>query len=174
MTGALWFTVIAVLTLIVLSAFFSGSETALTAASKARMHALEKTGNSRANLVQRLIQNRERLIGALLLGNNLVNILASALATSLFISLFGESGVIYATLVMTILVLVFAEVLPKTLAITNPDKFALVVAPIVRVLVAFFSPVAAFFGVSVVTFPLVFDNDLDCQRRPNDYEIRAF
>lgn len=141
MTSVLWFTVVAVLTLIVLSAFFSGSETALTAASKARMHALEKAGDRRASIVQRLIQNRERLIGALLLGNNLVNILASALATSLFITLFGESGVVYATLVMTALVLVFAEVLPKTLAITNPDKFALVVSPVVRVLVAVFSPI---------------------------------
>ncbi len=132
MNADFWFTILAILALIMLSAFFSGSETALTAASRARMHAFEKAGDQRAAIVQRLILTRERLIGALLLGNNLVNILASALATSLFINLFGDSGVVYATLVMTAVVLVFAEVMPKTLAISNPDRFALTVSPVVR------------------------------------------
>ncbi len=141
MTTALWLTILAILVLIIISAFFSGSETALTAASRARMHAFEKAGDQRAAIVQRLIQTRERLIGALLLGNNLVNILASALATSLFINLFGDTGVVYATLVMTVVVLVFAEVMPKTLAISNPDRFALTVSPAVRIIVAVFSPV---------------------------------
>lgn len=141
MTSALWLTILAIFVLIIVSAFFSGSETALTAASRARMHAFEKAGDERAAIVQRLIQTRERLIGALLLGNNLVNILASALATSLFITLFGDTGVVYATLVMTAVVLVFAEVMPKTLAISNPDRFALTVSPIVRIIVAVFSPV---------------------------------
>lgn len=141
MTTALWLTILAILVLIIISAFFSGSETALTAASRARMHAFEKAGDQRAAIVQRLIQTRERLIGALLLGNNLVNILASALATSLFINLFGDTGVVYATLVMTAVVLVFAEVMPKTLAISNPDRFAITVSPIVRLIVAVFSPV---------------------------------
>jgi Mg2+/Co2+ transporter CorB len=140
MTTAFWLTIIAVLVLIIISAFFSGSETALTAASRARMLAFEKSGDQRAVIVQRLIQTRERLIGALLLGNNLVNILASALATSLFINLFGDTGVVYATLVMTLVVLVFAEVMPKTLAISNPDRFALTVSPMVRFIVAIFSP----------------------------------
>ncbi|MGJ8535249.1 MAG: HlyC/CorC family transporter [Alphaproteobacteria bacterium] len=141
MTSALWLTILAIMVLIIVSAFFSGSETALTAASRARMHAFEKAGDERAAIVQRLIQTRERLIGALLLGNNLVNILASALATSLFITLFGDTGVVYATLVMTAVVLVFAEVMPKTLAISNPDRFALTVSPILRIIVAVFSPV---------------------------------
>lgn len=141
MTSALWLTILAIMVLIIVSAFFSGSETALTAASRARMHAFEKAGDQRAAIVQRLIQTRERLLGALLLGNNLVNILASALATSLFITLFGDTGVVYATLVMTAVVLVFAEVMPKTLAISNPDRFALTVSPIVRIIVAVFSPV---------------------------------
>ncbi|MCR9237985.1 MAG: HlyC/CorC family transporter [Alphaproteobacteria bacterium] len=141
MTSALWLTILAIMVLIIVSAFFSGSETALTAASRARMHAFEKAGDERAAIVQRLIQTRERLIGALLLGNNLVNILASALATSLFITLFGDTGVVYATLVMTAVVLVFAEVMPKTLAISNPDRFALTVSPVLRIIVAVFSPV---------------------------------
>jgi Mg2+/Co2+ transporter CorB len=131
----------AVFALLILSAFFSGSETALTAVSRARMHALESEGSVRAALVNSLIISRERLIGALLLGNNLVNVLASALATTLFLSLFGEAGVAYATLTMTALILVFAEVLPKTYAITNPDRMALFVAPVVRFFVALFAPV---------------------------------
>ncbi len=127
--------------LVFTSAFFSGSETALTAASRARMHALEQDGSSRARIVSRLMGNYESLIGAILLGNNLVNILASALATSAFITVFGEAGVVYATLVMTAVVFIFGEVMPKTFAITNPDRASLFVAPVVRVLVALLGPV---------------------------------
>lgn len=136
-----WLAIAAIFILIILSGFFSGSETALTAASRARMHQMEKTGDSRATMVSRLISAKERLIGAILLGNNLVNILASALATSVFLSLFGEAGVAIATLVMTAVVVVFAEVLPKTWAIANPERFALAVAPVVRVIVAVFGPI---------------------------------
>jgi len=123
-------TAIAILILLGLSGFCSGSETALTAASRARMLTLEKDGDPRAAAVNRLLADRERLIGSILLGNNLVNILASALATSLFISVFGPGGLAtgLATAVMTILVLVFAEVLPKTYAITRPDAMAMSVA----------------------------------------------
>lgn len=122
--------IIAIAFLLALSGFFSGSETALTAASRARMHQLEKDGDARAASVNHLIADRERLIGSILLGNNLVNILASVLATSLFTSLFGPGGLalVLATAVMTVLVLVFAEVLPKTYAITRPDTMAMSVA----------------------------------------------
>ncbi len=121
-------TIIAIMALICMSAFFSGSETALTAASRARIHTLDREGDARARLVNRLISDRERLIGAILLGNHLVKVLASAIATSLFISLFGQSGVAIATAVMTALVLIFAEVLPKTYAITRADSMAMSVA----------------------------------------------
>jgi Mg2+/Co2+ transporter CorB len=137
----LWVTALAILCLIMLSAFFSGSETAVTAASKARMLQLEKSGDRRAAMVGRLIQERERLIGALLLGNNVANILSSALATSVFLALFGDAGVAYATVFMTALVLIFAEILPKTIAIGTPDRWALSTAPAVRAVVAIFSPV---------------------------------
>jgi len=130
-----------ILALLVLSAFFSGSETALTAASRARIHAKAKEGNQRASLVARLLESRERLIGALLLGNNLVNILASALTTALMLELFGGAGVIYATIVMTIMVLIFAEVLPKTYAITRPDSAAMAVARPVNIVVKIFAPI---------------------------------
>ena len=131
----------AIFLLLMLSAFFSGSETALTATSRARMHKLESDGNAAAGAVNGLIQDRERLIGAILLGNNLVNILASALATSLFLTLFGANGVAFATITMTILVLVFAEVAPKTAAIARPDAFAMIVAPVMRIVVFVFAPI---------------------------------
>ena len=141
MTTLLWITAAAIPVLIILSAFFSGSETALTAASRARMLQLEKAGDRRAGLVGRLIQERERMIGAVLLGNNLVNILASSLATFFFLSLVGEAGVVYATIVMTLVVLVFGEVLPKTLAIGSPDRVSRAVAPAISIVVALFAPV---------------------------------
>jgi Mg2+/Co2+ transporter CorB len=119
---------VAVIFLLCLSGFFSGSETALTAASRARMHGLEKDGDKRAARVNRLLADRESLIGAILLGNNLVNILASAIATALFLEMFGDAGVPIATAVMTVLVLVFAEVLPKTYAISNSDNMAMTVS----------------------------------------------
>jgi Mg2+/Co2+ transporter CorB len=139
--GLIWVSALAIGFLVILSGFFSGSETALTAASRARMHQAEKSGDKRARLVNHLIQDRERLIGAVLLGNNLVNILASALATSLFLSLFGQAGIVYATIAMTFFVLVFGEVLPKTLAISDPDRIARTVAPAIRIVVVVFWPV---------------------------------
>jgi Mg2+/Co2+ transporter CorB len=129
-----------ILLLLLLSAFFSGSETALTAASRSRMHALAQQGNPRAGTVNRLRAHMERVIGAILIGNNLVNISASALATSVLIGIFGESGVVYATLAMTILVVLFGEVMPKTYAINNPERTALAVAPAMKLIAALFSP----------------------------------
>ncbi len=133
-------TLSAIFVLLLLSAFFSGSETALTAASRPLMHQMEQTGNQRAGLVNRLQHSSDRLIGTILLGNNLVNILASALATSLLITLFGKAGVVYATVAMTLLVLIFAEILPKTYAFRNANKMALGIAPIINVLVTILSP----------------------------------
>lgn len=136
-----WGPLLSIFILICMSGFFSGSETALTAVSKARMVTLEKDGDKRAGVVNKLTDEKDRLIGSLLLGNNLVNILASAIATSFFIKLVGETGVVYATLVMTVVVLIFAEVLPKTYALTHSDKMALAIAPIIRVMVWLFTPV---------------------------------
>ncbi|MFC6198122.1 HlyC/CorC family transporter [Ponticaulis profundi] len=129
----------AVIVLLAFSGFFSGSETALTAASRARMHAMEKDGDKRAARVNRLLADQESLIGAILLGNNLVNILASALATAMFLSWFGDAGVPIATAVMTVLVLVFAEVMPKTYAISNSDNVAMAVSQPITWLVKTFA-----------------------------------
>lgn len=131
----------AILVLLVLSAFFSSSETALTAVSRPIMHQLEHEGSRTARLVNHLIATRDRLIGTILVGNNLVNILASALATSTLTTMFGEAGIIYATAGMTVIVVIFGEVLPKTYAIYNANKLALWVATPVAALVWLLSPV---------------------------------
>ncbi|MBT6960737.1 MAG: HlyC/CorC family transporter, partial [Rhodospirillaceae bacterium] len=127
--------------LLLLSAFFSGSETALTATSRSYMHQRENDGDVRAKRVNGLLSHRERLIATILLGNNLVNISASAIATSLMIETFGERGVVYATVIMTVLVLIFAEILPKTYALIHTHKMALAVAPIMQVLTWLFGPI---------------------------------
>jgi magnesium and cobalt exporter, CNNM family len=132
----------AIIFLILCSAFFSGSETSLTAASRPLMYQLEQNdGDKRAAIVNRLLDSKERLIGAILLGNNLVNILASALATSMMIEIFGETGVVWATLVMTVVVLIFAEIMPKTFALQNANRMALAIAPIMKVMVLVLAPI---------------------------------
>jgi len=144
MDAFFWWSCLVILGLLALSAFFSGSETALTAVDRAAMHRRAAQGSKGAKTALRLTDDNERLIGAILLGNNLVNILAAALATALFTRAFGAAGVVWATLVMTFLVLVFAEVAPKTYAITYPESAAVRVAPVIRVLVRVLTPVVDF------------------------------
>ncbi len=143
MTFNLTLSILAIVALLALSGFFAGSETALTAVSKARMHHLAGEGSWAAKQVCALIANRERLIGALLLGNTFVNILASAVATSVSLRLFTKGGVAIATFAMTAFILIFAEVLPKTLAIARTDRMAFAVSFPVRLLVAFLAPVVS-------------------------------
>ncbi len=139
--AAFWLTTLAILCLLILSAFFSGSETALTASSRGKLKAQADKGSRGAVSAMKVTEDSERMIGALLLGNNIVNILAASLATALLTRMLGDSGVALATLVMTALVLIFGEVLPKTLAITYPEAVATRVAPLIRVLILIFSPV---------------------------------
>ena len=141
--AAFWITALSILGLLCLSAFFSGSETALTAASRGKLKAQADKGSRGAAAAMTVTDDSERMIGALLLGNNIVNILSASLATALLTRLFGDSGVALATLVMTVLVLIFGEVLPKTLAITFPEAVASRVAPVIHVLILIFSPVVA-------------------------------
>ena len=132
--------VAAIAVLLLLSAFFNASETALTASSRARMHALEQEGNAAAGLVNRLLQRPEKLIGAVLLGNTLVDILAASLATGLGVILFGPAGVALATAVMTVLIVIFAAALPKTYALAFADRVALLVAPSMRATIFLLTP----------------------------------
>src|SRR6201984_2007262 len=135
-----WLTFSIMVALLGVSAFFAASETALTGASRASMLRLSKQGNSDADVVSSLSEMRERLIGALLLGNNIANIGASALATGILTAWFGEVGVLYATAVMTALVVIFAEVLPKTIAFNAPDRVALLIARPMRISVYVLGP----------------------------------
>lgn len=136
-----WLVLFAILICLLLSFFFSGSETALTAFSRARMLRMEKSGKRRAAIVNRLLRTRERLIGAILLGNNAANIAASAMVAGLFLIWFGEVGVVYATIAMTAVVVIFTEVLPKTIAINAPERIALFVARPISWVVRLLGPV---------------------------------
>jgi len=133
--------IIAILVLVGLSGFFAGSETALTGASRARMHTLEKEGNKRAALVNKIRERKDDMIGALMLGNTAVHVMASAIAAGLLITLFGADGVLYASAGMTALVLIFGEVLPKTYALHRADKMAMAIAPLIRTVIMIFSPI---------------------------------
>src|SRR6185437_5806146 len=141
MTPSDCISLIVVLICLLLSAFFAGSETALTASSRASMARLEKNGNHEAKIVNRLLASRERLIGALLLGNNAVNIAASSLATGILLVWFGPAGIVYATIVMTAVIVIFSEVLPKTAAFNAPDRIALAIAKPMSVVVKVLGPI---------------------------------
>ena len=125
MIAAIWAGFALILPLLIISAVFSAAETALTRASRGRMHQLERDGDKAARRVNRLLDNQEMMIGAVLIGYNVLNILSSVLATEVITNLIpGGWGVALATAVMTILVVVFVEVLPKTLAIVRADDMA--------------------------------------------------
>jgi Mg2+/Co2+ transporter CorB len=141
MTQEDWIALGIVFVCLLLSAFFSGSETALTASSRAAMARLEKHGNRRAAIVNRLLSSRERFLGAILFSNNAVNIAASSLATGVLLSWFGDVGIVYATVIMTIVVVVFTEIIPKTAAFNAPERGALLVARPMQVVVGLFGPV---------------------------------
>jgi len=131
------------LVLLLLSAFFSGSETALTRARKAKLRILRKQGSKGAKHAEHLLKKPERMLASILLGNNFVNIAASSLATALFLVEFGEAGILYATIVMTVIVLVFAEVLPKTIAVAHAETIACRVALLLTWFQKLFSPVVS-------------------------------
>jgi len=141
MTLADWLILLAMLFFLSMAFFFSGSETALTASSRGTMLRLAKGGNRKAAIVTRLLEHRQRLIGALLIGNNVATIVSSTLATGLLLSWFGDVGVIYASVAMAVLVIVFCEMLPKTAAITTPDRYALAVARPLDLVVRVLGPV---------------------------------
>ena len=140
---AIVLTALAVAVLLVMSAFFSASETALTAASRSVLKAQADRGSSGAKAAMHISEDTEKMIGALLLGNNVVNTLNAALTTALLTGLFGTHGVAFATILVTALVLIFGEVLPKTVAILNPVAVSVRVAPVIRVLIVLFSPAVA-------------------------------
>ena len=173
MDNTFWFELMGMFLLISCSGFFAGSETALTAASRARLLTLETDGNSRARLVNKLLKKKDKLISSLLFGNTLVNIMASALATSILIKIFGEAGVAYATIGVTTLVLIFGEVMPKTYALINHDRLSLFVAPAVSVIVSIFSPIT--YGVARIVKGLfwIFNIKMHVNIEEREEELRG-
>ena len=123
--------IICLFLLVVISGFLSGSETALTATSKPRILLKFKKGNKKAKFVLKILDNLDNVISSLLLSNNLVNILASSLATAILYDIYGVRGIFYATFIMTILIVVFAEILPKTYSLNKPTRTSLQIAPII-------------------------------------------
>ena len=137
--------IIVLIILLVLSGFFSMSETALMALSKIRIRHMVEDGVKGAKLVEKLTQDPNKLLGAILIGNNIVNILASSLATTLFVNAFGASGVGIATAVMTVLVLIFGEITPKSIAKQKSEQVALKVSKPISIIVKLFKPFIGIF-----------------------------
>jgi putative hemolysin len=160
------FLTVLLIILLLLSAFFSGSETALMAVSKLRLRHLAQTKPRSVRLVERLLLKPERLIGTILLGNNLVNVAMSAVATFLAISFWGEAGIVYVTAILTVIILIFAEITPKVYAKNYSEPVSFVVAPLLFGIMAILSPV-----VTAVTFLtnrllLLFGMDVSKVKRP--------
>ena len=138
--------ILVLILLIGLSAFFSSTETAYSSVNRTRLKALAKNGNRKAQLAYDLVENYDRLLSSILVGNNIVNILASSLATVVFIFYFGNAGVTLSTVVMTVLVLIFGEVSPKTLAIDRAEQLVIALAPVMNALVRLFTPITWLFA----------------------------
>lgn len=173
MDSEILFPLVSIFLLVVVSAFFSGAETGLIGASKARIHKLKSSGNKRARIASLLRKDKDSLIGTVLLGNNAVNILASAIATKLAINMYGDGGVIYATIAMTALILIFAEVMPKTYAVHNAEKVSLFVAPLFMILTKILSPVTRVVQFAVDAFLTIFGVNKKSSSMSSKDELRG-
>ncbi|MEE2694727.1 MAG: CNNM domain-containing protein [Pseudomonadota bacterium] len=138
-----------ILGLVFLSAFFSGSETSLTSASKPRIHTLARSGEKNAGLFEKIFKDKEQLICTILFANNLVNVLASAIATKILIEISNTEGILYATIIMTLMILIFGELIPKTIALSNADKIALKIAPVIRIIIIILYPLTKILNIIV-------------------------
>lgn len=134
------FFMITIAILVALSAFFSASETAFSSLNKIRIKNLAKNGNKKANMVLKISANYDVLLSTVLIGNNIVNIALASLSTVLFVKYFGEFGITYSTIIMTIVVLTFGEITPKSLAKENSTSFAMLISPILNILIKIFAP----------------------------------
>ena len=160
--------------LLLLSAFFSSSETALTTVNKIRMRTLSESGNKRADRVLRVTDDSGKMLSAILIGNNIVNLSASSLATSLTIQYFGSVGAGIATGILTFLILIFGEVTPKTLATIKADSIALAIAGTIEVLMKILTPVI--FIINKLSMGLLFllrVNPKDAAQQMTEEELRT-
>ena len=153
--------------LILFSAFFSATETAFSSLNKTRIKTLAEKGDKRAERVLSLSENYDSLLSTILIGNNIVNIALSAICTLFFINIFkdyanGESlGTTVSTVVSTVAVLIFGEITPKSIAKERPEKFSMMVCPIMSVLIVVFKPLSWFFGLIKILFSKIFKSEDD-------------
>ncbi len=167
--------IIIIIILLLLSAFFSSAETAFTMVNKIRIRSLIEDGNKRAITVGKIIDNSGKMLSAILIGNNIVNISASALMTSLTIHLWGSYATGIATGVMTVLVLIFGEITPKTTATIYAEKFALVYAPVVYFIMFIFTPVIFIIDkLSGVILKLIHVDANNKHNKITEEELRTF
>jgi len=166
---------IALLILIVLSGFFSSSETGLMAINRYRLKHLANTGHRGARLAQKLLTRPDRLIGLILLGNNMVNILAASIATVIAMRMFGPNGIWISTLVMTVVVLLFAEVAPKTVAALHPERIAFPASYVLVVLLKVLNPVVWLINIfaNLLLKPFGVKMDVEALERLNREELRT-
>ena len=136
----------AMLICIVLSAYFSATETAFSSLNKTRLKVLAEKGNRRAKLTFDLSEKYDKLLSTILIGNNIVNIAVSSIATLLFVELLGDMGATVSTIVITIVVLIFGEITPKSIAKDFPEKFAMFSAPFISMLMWLFTPLNFLFS----------------------------
>ncbi len=127
--------------LILMSAYFSATETAFSSLNRTRVKTLAEKGNKRANLVLELSERYDRLISTILIGNNIVNISVASIGTVMFVKMYGDIGATVSTAVVTVFVLIFGEISPKSIAKDAPESFALFSAPIIRTLIWIFTPI---------------------------------
>ncbi|HYX03188.1 MAG TPA: HlyC/CorC family transporter [Reyranella sp.] len=127
---------------LLLGAYMSAAETAITGASRPRMHRLAQQGNKRAALVNGMLDRKDEAVSAVLIGNSVVNILSASLTTAVLTALFGAAGIVYATVIVGVMVVIFAEVMPKTWALLRADRVALTLAPSIVVTLRILGPIA--------------------------------
>ena len=147
--------------LICLSAYCSATETAFSSLSRIRIKNLASEGNRKAKVVLELSEDYDKMLSTILIGNNIVNIAASSMATVLFVKYFGNVGVTLSTIVMTVLVLIFGEISPKSLANESPEKFAMFSAPVLRILMVILTPLNFLFGLWRKLLSRIFKNTDD-------------
>ena len=166
MEASIFLMIFILIILLAFSAFFSGSETALMAISRLRLRHISETKPKRAGYVEKLLEKPERLIGTILLGNNLVNVAMTAIATALAISIWAEKGIIYVTIVLTIIILIFAEITPKVYAKYFNEQVSLITSPILNVIMLFLSPFVNLITYISNKLLLIVGVDVSKERKP--------
>lgn len=153
------------------SAFFSGSETALMAVSRVRLRQIAKKHTRSVKIVEGILEKPERLIGTILLGNNMVNVAMSAIATVIAVSIWGDRGIIYVTVALTVILLIFAEITPKVYAKYHSERISLVTAPVIKVIMTIFHPLTV--GVTWVVQKLLLLLGIDITRAKRNIVTEA-